>query len=563
LYGSVINTIHLSQNKKWHVTRKPKLQFEILACLVLHGKLSKGMIESLLKHRNHADIIYAFNKLEDKRLIKKSEIYNPFARGRRQYSYEITYDGLKLLITYDAHPLKFWKTLIGYCHHYDEGLTLKQVEEFYDLFREKYMKYKNHGFSFQLDIFDNMCHDWLDNIILKTGKPSIEQKVIEILAIHRGLTFKELVRKSGAREQELNKCLSTYTLKSYKPPADKTVYLYQGVIGKRYNKKYWDFLLHSVITSKQNSKDGKKTYELSLFGVILALFLVRYYDMDKLKQGLHCNDISFIDYYDKIAYNYQDKLPLIFGKWKLLKDVLKLFSAYNFDVILSMEMRLRDSDKFSITRGGNKELYDSIKEIKMATRLQLDHIANAGRLVWPIHIPNVPNSYYIPDVQDGDYLVKNGINFHDNPNLEKINVVSQKLYEIILSLNPLEYGFYGSFSLEPEIIEKISSQLEKEFADEITAFYYFHLCFDYQFDTRVERPRKYSSSVKHSNDRLPIYTTPKSCLLSVLQNDKENPSISEWYYKWMNDINNLQKDVYETSQLMTREVKYLAKPIMY
>lgn len=343
---------------------------------------------------------------------------------------------------------------------------------------------------------------------------------------------------------------------------DKTIYLYQGVIGKKHNKKYWDFLLHSILTPKQNGKDRKKTYELSLFGVILALFLVRCYDMDKLKQGLHYNDISFVDYYDKIAYNYQDKLPLLFGKWKLLKSVLKLYSAYNFDIILSREIRLRDSDKFSITRGGNKELYDSIKEIKMRTRLQFGDIANAGRVIWPDHIPGVPNRRFIPDVQDGDYLMENDINFHDKPNLEKINVMSQKLYEIILSLNPLEYGFTESSSLEPEIIEKISHQLEKEFADEITAFYYFQLCSEYQFEG-VENPGRYYSSIKYDKDQLPISFVPKSCLFSILHNDKENPSISEWYYRWMNDINRFQKEVCETSQLMTKNVKYLAKLIMY
>lgn len=521
------------------------------------------MVESLLIHRNHADIINAFKKLEDNYMIKRSEVYNLGARGKPQYYYKITHNGLELLITYDdAHPLKFWKTMIGYCHHYDKGLTSEQVEMFYALLKEKFMRYRNHGFSFQLDIFDNMCNDWLNNIILKTGRPSMKQKVIEVLAIHRGLRFDQLAEKLGEGEHELNKCLSTYTLKSYKPLIDKTIYLYQEVIGKKHNKKYWDFLLHSVITSKQSGKDSKKTYELSLFGVILALFLVRYYDKDKLKQGLYYNDITFMDYYDKIAYNYQDKLPLIFGKWKLLKNILKLYSAYIFDIILSREIRLRDSDKFSITRGGNKELYYSIKEIKMRTRSQLGDIANAGRVILPGHIPGVPDRYFIPDVQDGDFLMKNDVKFHDKPNLEKINVVIQKLYEIILSLNPLEYGFTESSSLKPEIIDKISHQLEKEFADEITAFYYFQLCSEHQFEG-VEKPSRYYSSIKHGNNQMPIFSIPKSCLLSILQNDKENPSISEWYYRWMNDINSFQKEVYETSQLMTKDVKYLAKLIMY
>ena len=126
----IINTIHLPENNKWYVTRKPTLQSEILACLVLRGKQSKGMVESLLKHRTHADILNAFKKLENKCLIKRSELCNPLARGRRQYYYKITQEGLKVLITYDPHPLKFWKVLFGYNHHYDEGLTSDQSKTF-------------------------------------------------------------------------------------------------------------------------------------------------------------------------------------------------------------------------------------------------------------------------------------------------------------------------------------------------------------------------------------------------------------------------------------------------
>lgn len=198
----------------------------------------------------------------------------------------------------------------------------------------------------------------------------------------------------------------------------------------------------------------------------------------------------------------------------------------------------------------------------MQTRLQLDDIANAGRIIWPVHIPGVPNRYFVPDVQHGEYLMNKDINFNGKPNLERINVVIQNLYQIILSLNPLEYGFFGSSTLEPEIIEKVSHQLEKEFADEITAFYYFQLCSEYQFEA-VEKPSRYCSFIKHGNDQMPIFSIPKRCLLSILQNNKEKPSISEWYYKWMNDINSLQEEILRTSQLMTKDLPYLAKPIMY
>jgi hypothetical protein len=180
-----------------------------------------------------------------------------------------------------------------------------------------------------------------------------------------------------------------------------------------------------------------------------------------------------------------------------------------------------------------------------------------------MHIPGVPESYFRPEVEGEDYLMKNDIDFHNKPNLQKFNVVSQKLYEIILLLNPLEYGFSEDHNLEPEILDKIYTQLEKEFADEITALYYFHLCFEFQFDTRIDSPSKYISSTKLDN-QLPIFPIPKSCLYSILQKDDESPSIKEWYYKWMNDICSLQKEIYETSKSMTQQnVKYLSRQVMY
>ena len=355
-----INTIHLDKNRSWYTTRKPKLRLEILACLVLRGKLSKGMVESLMKNRTHADIINAFNRLETEDLIKKSG-YKQYTRGRKQYYYVITYSGLELLITDDPHPLKFWKVMFGYCYH-NNLLDSDKIEEFYDLFKGKFLKYRNQSFSFQLDIFDNMCEKWLREMILNGNRLTLEQKIIEILAINPGITIEELVEKTGIESKsDVSRCLSEYTLESYRPINDRTVYLHQGSIGKRHNKKYWDLLLHSVIIVKPG-KDNIKTYELSLFGVILALLLVRYHDRGHLEHGLYYNNFSFFDYYDKIAHNYEHKLPLIFGKWSLLKKVLRSYAAYNFDVVLDKEIRTREDDKISINRGGNKELYDGIKE---------------------------------------------------------------------------------------------------------------------------------------------------------------------------------------------------------
>jgi hypothetical protein len=434
----------------------------------------------------------------------------------------------------------------------------------------KYLKYPSHGFlSFQLEIFDNMRDKWFKDFILNNhdnnninNKVSLAQRVIEVLAIYPKLNLDEIVEKTQASQSEINIILSTYTLDSYRPLKDNTIYIHQNVIGKRYNKKYWDFLLHNTIISKHGSKDNIKTYELSLFGVILALTLVRYNDMDKLKHGLYYNNISFEEYYEKIISNYKDKLPLIFGKWKVLKEILRLYAAYNFDVIIDKEIRLRDYDKFSIIRGGNKELVDGIREIMLQTRQQIGRFVEAGNIIWLNYISGAQYGYEGPEIQHGDYLIKNNIDVLNRPN-ENLQtayyLVKEKLDKFMLLLNPIEHGFSESVSLSlpAEVIREILYQLEELFADEITAFYYFHLYYDFEFYTRVSEPMKYysssttSSNNQDNNNLFPISPRPKDCLVSILQTDKEKPLISEWFYQWMQDITNVQNEVYSYLKLQT------------
>ena len=205
---------------------------------------------------------------------------------------------------------------------------------------------------------------------------------------------------------------------------------------------------------------------------------------------------------------------------------------------------------------------------------QLTEIAKAGRAVWLEDIPGIPSEYWIPEIQKGDYLMENGIDFQTegkNPekgdylmengiyfqtegkNQEKVASVRKKLYEILLSLNPLEYDYFKLTERQNVIID-ISSLLEKSFSEEITAHYFFHLYFDYEFSARFSSPMRSFSSTKNSN-RLPDSLRPKDCLLSILQNDKDKiNSLGEWFYRWIQDISNLGKETSETLDKITRQI---------
>jgi len=78
------------------------------------------------------------------------------------------------------------------------------------------------------------------------------------------------------------------------------------------------------------------------------------------------------------------------------------------------------------------------------------------------------------------------------------------------------------------------------FTDEISALYYFNLYYDYQHNDITSNP-----VTANKNKQFPISARPKDCLLSILQKDRE---IDEWFNRWMQDICDLQKQVYEATR---------------
>jgi hypothetical protein len=534
------------------------LRLEILKCLACDGKLSKGMAEQILqKHthttrtnhqrvkHHHPEIVAAFNYLRSNELISELNT-NPgpglvYGRGRPRRYFEITEKGLKQLITQDANPAQFWKCIIGYCYHNDLNVSGEKLEEFLQLFIQSHFKFPRHGFSFQFDIFNRMRIKWLkDFVLLKRISP--EQKVLEVLAIHPNITFEKLVQKTGENKSNIGSVLSTYTLESYKPLVIKNeYYIDQSIIGKKHNRKYWDFLLHNSVIIIQN-RQGIMTYELSLFGIILVLTLVRFHDMGKLNHRLYYGEISFSNYYDIIAANYETKLPLIFGKWILLKKVLNVDAAYNFDILLDDDLMRRSSDNLSILSGGNKEFFDGIREIVLQTGRQLRAFADSGTMVGLGYASGTSYEDFTRKSGDGDS--NDSIKSRQRSELQKVRVVYEKLKELMRLLDPIESISSKSVNLNAEDLRQLPFVFEKQFADEISALYYFHLFYDHGVITRMSQPAKYYPSFKHNQSAM--LSSPKEYLSSIIQSDKNEPLIGKWFYKWMEDIGNLQKEIYGT-----------------
>jgi hypothetical protein len=480
----------------------PYLRTEVLFCLAINGKLSKSMVEGILqkhthhsktsnkeKHHHRPEILQAFEYLKTKRLIKKLNT-NPgpglaYGRGRPKTYFSITEEGLKKLLgtTFVSAP-RFWEIMYRYCLK-NSPLTPNKVEECYQIVMRRYLKYPNRGFSSMMDIFHDRCNKWFQKAIIKSRSITNTQKIIEILAINPKVSKEKLFELMG------NRSFFDY-------------YIMEN--------DYDDFIIRNVV--RQNYNHGKLTYELSLFGVILGLVLIHHNRIGRLKCGLSNKQFSFEEYYNKIVSNYRTKLPLIFGKWDLLKEVLKELAIYNFIMILHKDEISSNSTNFnSVMLGGNKELCDSVITISSYNAKLMEDFLNRGE----------------------KFLEKAIRNTTDISDYEKTQSVMDKFREAGALLIPENKKHTDEF------FEKT----EQSFAEEITALYYMNLNNNIPLSAII--PKNHPLFSEHPEV---LNHSPREYLSLIFQRDKEKPLLKEWFSGWMNDLTSLQQEISENTKKM-------------
>ena len=446
--------------------------------------------------------------------------------------------------------------MLGYCYHAsnDNKVSLEKVKCFYQLFIQKYLRYsekylkywEGQRFStFELELFDRACNDWLDKIN-DNEKIPIEQVILETLALYTNLSLKKLVQNiKGYREDEIANTLSTLTSIKHRPAtADDSYYDYMHGTTRVIEK--WQLLSTKIIKVRQNLR-GVDTYQLSLFGVLFLLKLIRQNDMNRLRHGLY-NDKSFLEYCDIIADNYRDAIPLIFRKWSLLKRILKTFAAYNFDIIVDQQFRdkiMRELVVFKVPgeeelqiTSGNKYLFEGYKSILEISRRQLGEVQIRG-----IEALDNIASHRIVDFPDDS---REHIPKIDD---KKIEAISRLIHEITVNLEAAGYDpiTYKEKAMEwgigLEEAERLSQffeidSIEVPIANEISFLYYLNLNDEWYFhlmDPSTDEPL-YEKGSK-------FLMRPLLCLLAILKEDTE---VQEWFSKWIRDIMNYQKEVMQS-----------------
>jgi DNA-binding MarR family transcriptional regulator len=373
---------------KWYKRKKPHLQIGILKSIASSGLASQKEITSQFGYKP-STISDAFKIMEDVDLIRWANVPE-FKKGvRRERFYKLLPKGLSVLIDENPSPQEFWMAMIWYCSLNAKSVGKDEFNRYYDRFIQKSVgSFSLHSCFFHGDIFDSLFKKWSRKLFgyqyddqsrthgynyynnnNKHPKTTQNYKVLECLLLNRRITIERIASLTQLSEKEIRNILNEYSM----TPGSNTYSSYANLFEGAYQSDKsigvtLDFLNHLVVIpiikgegqekiqkAGEDSGSTNEKYELSLLGVLLMLAtksLMRQ-RQEKIFQ------YSDGDYYNMIASNYHEKLPLIFGKWKLLKDAL------NFDFFLSLFDYLfldkSEISSLSVLLGGNKEIYDNIR----------------------------------------------------------------------------------------------------------------------------------------------------------------------------------------------------------
>jgi hypothetical protein len=376
----------------WGKGKTPTLQVNILQSIVLYGKLSKKKASDIL-NSNDSDVSVAMDRLLERKFIKYYD--SDTSSKNPEKFYKITESGLKALLYVDhLSPQEFWKVMTLLCIVSKGQLSESQFEEHYSQFENNYLGYSIHRHFFQSWFFDDILQQWLqdDSNSLRAANDSssisLSQVVIECLAFHGSMTCQQLIEKTNEKEKNLVKILNRYSIKP-DSSFNLDLRIHNGTDSKK-KKIYNEFVSPTFIIPEETN--SRVTYKLSLFGVMLAIAFIRYHYIgidsyssvsnkrkdNSRKLNLFYKDVKLEEYYDRIACNYKEKVPLIFGKWSLLKFQLGSLLYDNFDFFIYKKARSNITDK-SVWFGGNKEFYNDIQYIAQNAHDKLYSIYTLGR----------------------------------------------------------------------------------------------------------------------------------------------------------------------------------------
>ena len=544
----------------WFKHKRPELWIKILKSIVWSGQLSKKKLADRLE-ANYSDISDAVDALLARQFIRFSGKW--LTTGRRpEKFYKITEDGLRALLSIDLYPNEFWKAIVLLCDSSKKQLSRKEFEDYYLIFERNFLGHvKIPGYFFLSSLFDSFLEQELHACDSYDAIP-ISQIIIECLALNGSVTLEELFDLSRAKKNDVIRVLNKYSIqRNPKPNSHLGDSSHNTLTDQDIQMPYHNFLSHLLIVSTETVKGTE--YSLSLFGVMFAISLIRYYykgandSCDLVDSDYHRTDrlvlfysgIDEKEYFETIVKNYSQKVPLIFGKWGVLKSELGsilLFEA--FDILIFKNDRSRNMHT-SILSGGNKEFYDDmmILSYNALNKLRLvygsgTHILNGYEKIKP----DIPNDFRILPIYAKVREIR------DLLNLAEISAFLQGLTTKKLWRHASQDE--GMISQEVDNIEKI----ELIFSVELCFLFYLNL-------NTIFFSKSNKDVVKIENKRpiIPariqeIYQlgSPRQRLMAIFAKDKE---IKQSFLGWIQDIIDYRIKTFDMMSDFYKEINELHK----
>lgn len=465
----------------------------------------------------------------------------------------------------------FWKAVILLCINSRGEFTQDKFDEYYDEF-----EYARLGHSSKIGIFlpshylSDIIWSWLkkNSIWAHDNTPiSLSQKVLECLSYNGSLTLEQLVVKCKTERKDIIDIINNYSIEN--EPENQSKWVMKSSDMTDQTEFISNFMLHTLIL--RNSDGLETTYNLSLFGLVLAMSLVTLHYKGADDSTNHChpniyyNELNLQEYYDAIANSYKKQLPLIFGRWDFLKAKFGSLLYDSFDFLAFGNSESNSSNR-SVWLGGNKEFYDDIRSL----------------------IQNVSINLYFIYVNGSETLRK----FEQYPDIKRssrIGVIRKKLHEIEEVLTWIEIEQFleakmnrgdiqrpirfrsDNLNLSARQIETIQTML----GNGLTFSYYLNwnsIIYYSQDRQRKEEERMLAERLlalptqQTDTMQMSIFTgqewfrlgSSQERLMTVLAMDK---SIKEFFSRYIEDILNYRKITLSKMSLLHHRYSKLGKTI--
>jgi len=547
--------------KDWPSGKVPTIQIAFLRLLLDHEQ-SKTTAYQRMKSHSYPDISDAVEVLLELKFIEKSREdrgIHFYERGHKaEKFYKITDNGLNSLLKVFTllSPQQFWESAFLFSIRQDDYFEKNEFERIYHEYERKIIGYyPKNGYLIRPFSINLLFQKWYKDNYKLDNNDSVSvpdsQKILECLARYRSLTLDQLVTKTQIPRGKIlmilegNSNTVSTIYQTYNILSDLNT-----TVDPLYREFTAGFDVMSLAIYEDTSKEEKK-YELSLFGVMLVLTIIRhfYYGIDDLYNSqdlpidLYYNDLDLNSYYDIIATNYHDKLPLIFGKWNLLKKNFRsrLYDNFDFAIYKNPNNNTFDSSILSEMYKGNKEFYNDLTLMSDNNLRYLNEFFTKGISTYE------------------SYKKKYSAKINNS-------IVSKKLFELadlIDYLSKINNIIKPDYDDGNDITIGPSKPLLKKFENS------FVITFTFLFFLNMNIPHY----LLHKKDSIETETTktfliekeerevgnPTQRLLAVVDKDKE---IKKWLSDWIKDILDYRKNASKKISILYDEVNYENKKVV-